>query len=360
MTLSVTTLEIIPSSFRKPIRGTRWGSQLPVIRDTLTTRRIFQGGQPLHSSKGFGTPSKASFLPYALLLTMGISWGLAVSTGKLAGLAGGHPLGIALWQVCVAGLLLGSIVAVRFPVRKPRGSVVVFSLFCGAFGVSFPAYALFASSLHLPAGVVAMAFASMPLFTYILSALFRVEPLTRVRVLGVTIGLGAMVLIIGPEQALPDKNQAPWVFLCMAASVSMSIENVYAGGMRPEAISSLQLSLGRQLGAIAWLTPIVFISDTAIPVFEAWGTLQWSAMATGIISGTAFTILLIVIRTSGPVFASQTAYIITLAGVGWGMVIFDETHSGYVWAALLMTLLGAILVRPRQPQPSETVVHSSG
>ena len=262
------------------------------------------------SRTGAGSPA----LPYALLLGMGAIWGLAVSTGKLAGLAGGHPLGIALSQVCVSGLLLGVITAVRFPLSWPRGSVLTFSTFCGGCGVAFPAYALFTAALHLPAGVVAIAFASMPLFTYILSALFRVEPLSTRRLVGVTIGLGAMALIIIPDQALPGTNQAPWILLCLAASVSMSIENVYAGGMRPTSISSIQLSLGRQLGAVIWLLPLVVFTGTAVPIFVPWGVLQWSAMATGIISGTAFTTLLYVIHTSGPVFASQTAYIITLAG----------------------------------------------
>ena len=53
------------------------------------------------------------------------------------------------------------------------------------------------------------------------------------------------------------------------------------------------------------------------------------------------------IRTAGPVFASQTAYVITLAGVFWGMALLGERHSVYVWAALALMLLGLALVRPR-------------
>jgi len=60
--------------------------------------------------------------------------------------------------------------------------------------------------------------------------------------------------------------------------------------------------------------------------------------------------LLYVIRTSGPVFASQSAYIITLAGVAWGMVLFGERHSVYIWAALALVLAGSALVTPRVPK----------
>ncbi len=159
-----------------------------------------------------------------------------------------------------------------------------------------------------------------------------------------------MALIILPNQALPDPEQAPWVFLCLAASVSMSIENVYAGGMRPEGISSLQLSCGRQWGAVFWLTPIVAVGGFGVPLFVEWGAAQWAATATGVLSGTCFTMLLVVIHSSGPVFATQASYLITLAGVGWGMLLFGETHSGYVWAALVLVLVGAMLVKPRPPR----------
>ena len=55
------------------------------------------------------------------------------------------------------------------------------------------------------------------------------------------------------------------------------------------------------------------------------------------------------IKSAGPVFASQTAYVITLAGVGWGMILFAETHSLYIWTALLLTLAGISMVGPRSP-----------
>lgn len=284
---------------------------------------------------------------YILLLVMGVGWGLAVSMSKIASTSGGHPIGLALWQVLVSGSLLLAISLLRFRPSVPRTNVIGFSLFCGACGVAFPAYALFQAANYLPAGIVAIAFASMPMFTYMISILFRVEQSRRIRWLGVIIGLTAMALIILPEGALPNAEHTPWVILALIASVSMSVENVYAGGMRPPDISSVQLSCGRQCGAIVLLLPIALLSDTMLPVFEPWGRMQWAATATGVLSGLCFTTLLYVIRTSGPVFASQAAYLITIAGVMWGMVLFGERHSVFIWAAFALTLIGCALVRPR-------------
>jgi len=290
-------------------------------------------------------------IAYILLLFMGMAWGLGLSLSKIASTGGGHPIGLALWQVIVSGGMLLVFSIFRFRLSVPRPSVIGFSLFCGAVGVGFPAIALFWSARYLPAGVVAIAFASMPMFTYLLSILFRLEHGDRIRWLGVIIGFGAMAMLIVPAGALPDPGLAPWVLLALAASVGMSLENCYAGGMRPIGVSSVQLSCGRQLGAIAYLLPAALFTGTMLPIFEPWGAVQWAATGTGILSGVAFTALLYVIRTSGPVFASQSAYLITLAGVMWGMVIFGERHSLYIWGALVLTLIGCALVRPRKPKP---------
>ena len=46
-------------------------------------------------------------------------------------------------------------------------------------------------------------------------------------------------------------------------------------------------------------------------------------------------------------FAAQTAYVVTLSGVLWGIVIFGEQHSPWIWGALAVMLIGLALVTPR-------------
>ena len=308
------------------------------------------------TTSGMDTRQRA--IGYALLLFMGLIWGLALSLSKLAGINGGHPIGLALWQVCVAGtmLLLVSVFSGKPP--PLRRDVLRFNLICGVSGVAFPAIALFWSALKLPAGIVAISFASMPLFTYLLSVLFGIEAGAARRLAGVFVGLLGIALLMVPEGALPSPDLAPWVLLALAASVSMSVENFVAGGYRPENVSSLQLSCGRQFGAAVFLLPLTVVTGTAITMTDGWGVVQWAATATGVISGIAYTCLLYVIRSSGPVFASQTAYIITLAGVGWGMVIFGEQHSVYIWLSLVLTLVAIALVTPRTPRATGLVGHA--
>jgi len=297
-----------------------------------------------------GTAPKVKSAHYALLLLMGLLWGLALSLAKIGVLAGGHPVGMALWQVSTAALLM--LVLLLFRSRRPllRRDIARFGLVCGSCGVAFPAIALFWCALYLPAGVVAIAFASMPLFTYLLSMLLKIERAQRRRLLGVMIGLVAMGLLILPDTALPAPGLAPWVLLALGASVSMSLENSYAGGYRPPAVGSLELGFVRQGFAAVMLLPLALVTNTDLPLLQAWSTAQYAATGNGLLSGTAFAILLYVIKTAGPVFASQTAYVITPAGIAWGMILLGESHSLYIWTALLLTLAGIAMVRPQNPK----------
>ncbi|MEM7426649.1 MAG: DMT family transporter [Pseudomonadota bacterium] len=287
---------------------------------------------------------------YTLLVFMGVLWGLAVSTSKIGVVAGGHPIGMALWQTIVASLFLLCVALATS--QRPRFNLQVlrFAAVCSTCGVAFPAFALFTAAYYLPAGIVAIAFASMPMFAYGLSVIFRHEASSARRLSGVFLGLVAMGLIILPDTALPSPELAPWVLLTLAASLSMSVENYYAGAFRPEGVSSLQLSFARQSGAALLLLPIALVTGTMLPVFEPWSGMQVGATATGLLSAVAYTCLLVVIHRSGVIFASQSSYIITLAGVGWGMLIFGETHSVYIWAALGLTLAAVGLVEPRPPR----------
>ena len=52
------------------------------------------------------------------------------------------------------------------------------------------------------------------------------------------------------------------------------------------------------------------------------------------------------IKTSGPVFASQCAYAVTISGVIWGIIIFSEQHGIWIWISVMVMLLGLVLVSP--------------
>ena len=66
------------------------------------------------------------------------------------------------------------------------------------------------------------------------------------------------------------------------------------------------------------------------------------------INAACFGLLVYLITYAGAVFSSQVAYLITISGVAWGLVIFEEQHSIWVWLSLATMLTGLALIRPRK------------
>ncbi len=101
---------------------------------------------------------------------------------------------------------------------------------------------------------------------------------------------------------------------------------------------------------------MVAATDSFVALAWPWGAVEWAIVGRGAVSAVALGLYIFLINHAGPVFASQVAYLVTLFGVIWGMLIFDERHSLWVWLSLIMMMAGLALVTPRKrsdPQPSE-------
>ena len=67
----------------------------------------------------------------------------------------------------------------------------------------------------------------------------------------------------------------------------------------------------------------------------------------------ATVLLLLVVSTAGAVFAAQSAYVVTIAGIVWSMLILGETMTIAAWISVAVMLLGLYLV---EPAPDEETV----
>ena len=71
-------------------------------------------------------------------------------------------------------------------------------------------------------------------------------------------------------------------------------------------------------------------------------------LSLGVIAACAFTMYFRLIETAGAVFTSQTANLVTLFGVVWGIVIFGEQNSIWVWLSFVTMMVALALVAPRK------------
>ncbi len=297
-----------------------------------------------------GTVSPA--LPLALILMLGSLWGLAFSFSKMATIGGVHPVSYTFWQGLGAGLTVAAICRLRrwrIPVSR---AYLGYYVIIGLIGIAIPNVNLVAAIAYLPAGVMVLTIPFVPLMTYAIAIALKMERFSPLRFAGVLCGLAGVGLIVLPKASLPDADAAPWFLMALLTPAFYAATNVVAARLRPPESRSAPLAAGMLLAAALLLAPVVWWLDALY-----WPALPVGAAEIGIggqivVSSIAYFIFFEVLRLAGPVFMSFTGYIVTLTGIGWGVMLFGERHSPWVWGAAALIFTGLALVNLRRSASS--------
>ena len=279
---------------------------------------------------------------------MGTAWGLSFSLGKLAVEHGAKPFGISQFQVMFSGVILLIItLARRKPLRDMRGKLG-FIFIVALLGAAIPNVLFYHAAPHVPAGVLSITVALIPLMTYGFSIPLKRERFSVIRVVGLVFGVIAICFIALPENSLPDRAALPWILLACISALCYAIENIILGFKSAITVGPIRLAMGMNLMAAAALLPFAFMTDSIfVPSFPP-QTVDFAVLGLGLITVVAYTMFVMSVAMFGSVFASQVGYLVTLAGVFWGILIFDESHSLWIWLSLATMIIGLALVTPRK------------
>ena len=292
-------------------------------------------------------------LPWAFLLFMGTAWGLSFSLGKIAVENGAKPFGISQFQVMLSGLILLVITLVR---RKPMRDIfdkIGFIFIIAMLGAAIPGVLFYYAAPHVPAGVLSITVALIPLMTYGFSIPLKMEKFSVIRFMGLVFGVIAICFIALPENSLPNRAALPWILLACISALCYAIENIILGFKSAVTIGPIRLAMGMNLIAAIVLLPITLMTDSFfVPSFPP-QTVDYAVIGLGLITVVAYTMFVMSVAMFGPVFASQVGYLVTLAGVFWGILIFDESHSIWIWLSLAAMIIGLALVAPRDKTPED-------
>jgi len=285
---------------------------------------------------------------WMLLLFIGVIWGLTFSLAKIAAQGGAHPLGINFWQSLIGAVFL---ILWSFGTRQKipmKRNNIVFYMACGLLGSIIPGVLFFYAASRVSPGVLSITVATVPLLTFAAAAMFGIEKVRVGRVLGVVFGVLSIILLVGPEESLPDPTVVPWVLAALVAAVCYSAENLIVALRMPTNVSPFMVAGGMFIAASLIMTPAVIVTGTFTPLPWPWGASEWAIVGMATLSVTAYSLFIFLIAHAGPVFASQTAYVVTFSGVFWGVLIFDEQHSTWIWASLVVMLGALALVTPHR------------
>ena len=285
----------------------------------------------------------------AILVALGTTWGLTVPLTKIAVSTGHKPLGLISWQMLIATIALSAISVARRVGPDLNRRTLIYFLTIGLLGTIFPNSFSYLAASHLPAGVMGIVIASVPMFSLGIALGLRIERPSLRRGIGVLFGAGAVILLVGPETSLPDPDKAIFVLVALVAPFFYGAEGNYIAARAPADVDPVVTLLGASaIGClIAW--PLAVSTDSLVDLFTPWGPAEWALLLSSLCHVVAYTGYIWLVGKAGPVFASQAAYVVTVSAVLLSALILRETYSGWVWSALILMIAGLALVQPRRP-----------
>ena len=282
-----------------------------------------------------------------VLVALGIIWGLTFPLTKMAVSTGHKAFGLIFWQLVfvAAALCIVSIVRRVRPILNRR--TLYYFLTIAMLGTIAPNSASYSAASHLPAGILGIIIASVPMFTLGIALTLRIERPSFMRSIGVLLGVGAVILLIAPETSLPDPEKAVFVLVALIAPLCYGAEGNYIATRAPPSMDPVVTLLGASVIGIAIAWPLALATGSWVDLFKTWERAEWALLASSMCHVVAYAGYIWLVGMTGAVFASQVAYVVTVSAVFLSSLVLSESYSGWVWSALVLMIAGLALVQPR-------------
>lgn len=287
-------------------------------------------------------------LALALLFTVGALMGLTSILVKVAGSAGWQPMAYLLWGLLGGGLLL--LLFAWWRGERPGMSLSQqrYYLASGLLSIAVPNGLLFSSIGHVGAGFASMCLAFPPLFTYLLALALRMEALSRIRLLGICIGLsGSLLLALGKLHG--GDSPALWVAAALCVPVFLALGNIYRARYWPSGATPLSLAPGMLLGGafllgLTALFGVDFSPNLKSPLAVGLMMVQMLLFAA------VYALFFILQKLAGTVFLSQIGSVAAITGAAMAIGLLGEQGSLSLALAALCIVIGVLLVAWRGAQ----------
>ena len=293
------------------------------------------------------SPRVRNAIAWTVLLVMGIFWGGTLPLTKIAVSTGHGPLGLIFWQLVIGVIVLGLVLLFRGWKPILNRTLVTYFVVIAIIGTILPNGFSYTAAYHLPAGVMSIAIALVPMFTLILAVGFRLESPSIRRIAGVLLGFAAMVLIAAPDAGLPEPDKAVFILVALIAPFFYGLEANYIALKTPKETDAVSTLFMASLFGLLLVAPVTLISGQWINPLEPWSSPEYALVGASVIHALTYCGYIWLVGFGGPVFSVQMAYPVTLSGVFLSVLFLGEAYSGWIWAALILVIFGLFLVQPR-------------
>ena len=293
-------------------------------------------------------PIKSTMGPneWAMLLGLGLLWGGSFFFVEVA-LEELGPLTIAWCRVGFAALLLWAVVLIAgasVP-RSPR--VWRDFLVMGALNNAIPFCLIFWGQVQITASLASILNATTPVWTVLLAHLLtRDERLTSGRLVGTILGVGGIVVLVGPGALGGFGAHALAQLAVVAAAVSYAFAGIF--GRRFAGLSPLSVAAGQVT------TSTLLIAPFALVVEQPWlgampGAITWLALIglAALSTAAAYVLYFAILARAGATNLLLVTLLIPPSAILLGVMVLGEAVTVGQLGGLTLIALGLAAIDGR-------------
>ena len=243
--------------------------------------------------------------------------------------------------ISAAGLLVVSLLGRAPP--SPRLVHVRSYAIIAVLATVLPQVVISLVAPKIPPSIFALNYTLIPALVFVMALGLGLERFRWAKLGGIVLGLIGVLLIVLPEASLPDPAMARWVIVGLAVPLCFALSIISGAKFRPPQARSVSMAAGVQTTAALCLLVLMAIEGSWWAFDGGFDTGAQALLAVGLFYVIFWVCFFEILRLAGPVFFSNINYLATLAGVVWGMVMFGDALSGWIWAALALMLGGLYL-----------------
>jgi DNA-binding response OmpR family regulator/drug/metabolite transporter (DMT)-like permease len=284
---------------------------------------------------------------FVLLILAGVVGGLMVPMSALLFSRIPMAVGLTFWGDLLPGLLCLGVAAVMGRIGSLSRQTLAF-LFAWAVLNVVPTIILFEATGRVSGIILSIILAFQGLGVFVIAAVMRMEEASWRRFLGLLIGLSGAVVLIAARETAGGVNPWIWVLFAISVPVLWAFTDILIAAREAQSTMNPIAGLGVMYLLSAALTlPIAVAQGEMFMLSPSLGTSFWLVLINALVDATNYILYVLLVVLAGAVFASQTAYVTTLAGIVWSVLLLGERMTSGASIALALIFLGLLVVGPK-------------
>ena len=280
--------------------------------------------------------------PATLLLLTGTLLGLTFPLGKIASAAQVSPI---VWAWLVSFGAGGCMLLVRLTSRRFIATDPVhlrYYLISALVSLVLPNLLIFSVIPRLGSGFTGVLFTLSPVFTLLLSSLWRVRTPGTLGIVGIGLGFAGALIVTSTRGEVGQPASWQWMLAGLCIPVSLAVGNIYRTLAWPPQADPMNLAIGSNLAAAMVLLVLLLLTGQ-IAAVQGLAAVPWVALAQVLASSAMFSVFFRLQQVGGPTYLSQIGYIGAAIALFAGTAILGESYAWTTWAGALVIAAGIAL-----------------